>query len=295
MPASGGRSADGRPRGFGRRTGVRGDARRHPAGGSKLNQPLLGVLYRLYEHRLLKSLRHGGLPRHIGLILDGNRRYAQAAGLSGADAYRLGADKVDDVLKWCDELGIPEVTIWVLSIDNLERPEDEVRALLAVIEEKIRELARHPETAGRQRQLRAVGRLNVLPASLRQAIADAERATADHARCWLNIAVGYSGRQEIADAVRALVRARYRSGMTADELEAYITPEEIGTRVYANGSHDPDLIIRTSGEIRLSGFLLWQSVYSEYYFCDVPWPAFRKVDFLRALRSYQQRDRRFGT
>ena len=234
------------------------------------------------------------MPRHIGLILDGNRRYAQGEGLSGADAYRLGAAKVADVLQWCDALGVPEVTVWVLSIDNLERPPGEVQPLLQVIEQKIRELARHPATIACQRHIRAVGRLDVLPTSLRQAIAEAAQATAHHTRCRLNIAVGYSGRHEIADAVRALIRARCRPGMTAEELVAHVTPEEIGQRVYANGSDDPDLIIRTSGEIRLSGFLLWQSVYSEYYFCDVPWPAFRKVDFLRALRSYQQRDRRFG-
>ena len=134
----------------------------------------------------------------------------------------------------------------------------------------------------------------MLPASLQQTIAEAERATAGYTRCRLNIALGYSGRQEITDAVRSLVRAHLRPGMTVEDLTAHITPEEIGQRVHAEGSDDPDLIIRTSGEIRLSGFLLWQSVYSEYYFCDVPWPAFRRVDFLRALRSYQQRNRRFG-
>ncbi|HLJ59410.1 MAG TPA: polyprenyl diphosphate synthase [bacterium] len=240
------------------------------------------------------GLRRGRLPRHIGLILDGNRRYAREAGLSGAEVYRLGAGKIDDVLQWSHTLGISEVTVWVLSIDNLERPPDEVEPFLRVIEAKLRELARHPATIACRRHIRAVGRLSVLPASLRQAIDEAERATADHTRCQLNLAVGYSGRQEIADAVVALIRARLKPGMTVDELVAEATPEEIGQRVYANGSDDPDLIIRTSGEIKLSGFLLWQGVYSEYYFCDVPWPVFRRVDLLRALRSYQHRDRRFG-
>jgi short-chain Z-isoprenyl diphosphate synthase len=166
--------------------------------------------------------------------------------------------------------------------------------LLGVLVEKIRALARHPATARARRRIRAVGRLDALPLALREAIADAERDTAVHDGCLLNLAVGYSGRQEIADAVAALVRAQFRAGMTADELAAHVTPEEIGRHVYAGGEEDPDLIIRTSGEIRLSGFLLWQSVYSEYYFCDVYWPAFRRVDFLRALRSYQQRQRRFG-
>jgi short-chain Z-isoprenyl diphosphate synthase len=255
---------------------------------------LTGVLYQIYEARLLRTLRDGPLPRHLGLILDGNRRYAQHAGLTARDGYLRGAGKVDEILEWCEALRIPQVTIWVLSMENLDRSPEELGSLLDVLVRKIRDLARHPATARTRRRIRAVGRLDALPRPLREAIADAERETAAHNGCCLNIAVGYSGRQEIADAVAALVRAQFRPGMTADELAARITPEEIGRHVYAEGDEDPDLIIRTSGEIRLSGFLLWQSVYSEYYFCDVYWPAFRRVDFLRALRSYQQRQRRFG-
>jgi len=255
---------------------------------------LLGPFYRIYEAGLLKSLRGGPLPKHVGLILDGNRRYAEQAGRSSADVYQRGADKVDDVLKWCDELGIAQVTVWVLSIENLNRPVEEMQPLLDVIDRKIAALAGHPVTTRHRRRIRAVGHLEALPPSLRQAIAEAERRTAGHDTCILNLAVGYSGRQEITDAVRALVRAHYRPGITIEDLMAHLTLEEIGCHMYAGSDDDPDLIIRTSGEIRLSGFLLWQSVYSEYYFCDVYWPAFRKVDFLRALRSYQQRQRRFG-
>jgi short-chain Z-isoprenyl diphosphate synthase len=252
------------------------------------------LLYGLYERRLLGQLRRGPLPRHVGLILDGNRRYAQQNGLSNGDAYSRGADKVDEILEWCEGLGIPQVTVWVLSIDNLERPGDEVRALLKVIERKIEDLTKHPATARGRRLIRAMGQLEVLPATLREAIAAAERATAGHDGCRLNIAVGYGGRQEIADAVRSLVRTHYRPGIAADDLLRHLTPEEIGRHMYAGATGDPDLIIRTSGEIRLGGFLLWQSVYSEYYFCDVYWPAFRRIDFLRALRSFQQRQRRCG-
>jgi short-chain Z-isoprenyl diphosphate synthase len=255
---------------------------------------LLGLLYNLYERRLLRELRGGPLPRHVGLILDGNRRYAQHNGLSNGDAYRRGADKVDEILNWCESLGIPQVTVWVLSIDNLERPADELRSLLEVIERKIENLAKHPATAHGRRRICAVGHLDVLPATLREAISAAERATAGHDGCRLNIAVGYNGRQEIADAVRSLVRTHFRPGIAADDLLGHLTPEEIGRHMYAGPADDPDLIIRTSGEIRLGGFLLWQSVYSEFYFCDVYWPAFRRVDFLRALRSFQQRQRRFG-
>jgi short-chain Z-isoprenyl diphosphate synthase len=254
----------------------------------------LGLLYHLYERRLLAQLRRGPLPRHVGLILDGNRRYAQDAGLNPHEAYRRGADKVDDVLDWCESLGIPQVTVWVLSIENLDRPAAEVRPLLEVIERKIEDLAKHPRTARGRRRIRAVGHFDALPDTLRSAIAAAERATAGYDGCLLNVAVGYSGRQEIADAVRALVGVHFRSGITAAELMSHLTPEEIGRHMYAGAADDPDLIIRTSGEIRLGGFLLWQSAYSEYYFCDVYWPAFRRVDFLRALRNYQQRQRRFG-
>jgi short-chain Z-isoprenyl diphosphate synthase len=255
---------------------------------------LLRLLYNLYERRLLGELRPGPLPRHVGLILDGNRRYAQQNGMRNGDAYRRGADKVDEILDWCENLGIPELTVWVLSIDNLDRPGDEVRSLLEVIERKIEDLAKHPATARGRRRIRAVGHLEVLPATLRGAIAAAEQATAGHDGCRLNIAVGYSGRQEIADAVRSLVRTHFQPGIGADDLLRHLTPEEISRHMYAGAAGDPDLIIRTSGEIRLGGFLLWQSVYSEYYFCDVYWPAFRRVDFLRALRSFQQRQRRFG-
>lgn len=255
---------------------------------------LLRLLYALYEGQLLTQLRRGPLPRHVGLILDGNRRYAQQSGLASRDAYRRGADKVDHVVEWCGALGIPQVTVWVLSIENLERAPAEILPLLDVIEQKINELAVHPATTRGRRRIRAVGHLELLPASLRQAIADAECATAAHDGCLLNIAVGYDGRQEIADAVRSLVRAHFRPGITVDDLIVHLTPDEIGRHTYAGAGDDPDLIIRTSGEIRLSGFLLWQSVYSEYYFCDVYWPAFRRVDFLRALRSYQQRQRRYG-
>jgi short-chain Z-isoprenyl diphosphate synthase len=255
---------------------------------------MLGLLYRLYEGRLVAGLRRGPLPRHVGLILDGNRRYAHEANVTNRDAYQRGADKVDEVLEWCDALEIPQVTVWVLSIENLDRAPGEIGPLLDVIEQKIGRLAAHPATARRGRRIRAVGHFDALPASLREAIAAAERATAGHAGCVLNIAVGYSGRQEIADAVRSLVSRHFRPGITLEDLAAHLTPDEIGRHMYAGAAGDPDLIIRTSGETRLSGFLLWQSVYSEYYFCDVYWPMFRRVDFLRALRSYQQRQRRFG-
>ncbi len=256
---------------------------------------LKAPLYYAYERRLLAIIRQEALPRHVALILDGNRRYARAAGHGDAEAgYRAGADKIDEVLRWCDALQIPTLTIWVLSIDNLGRDDAELAGLLRVIEQKIRALTHHPHTHAAEVRIRALGRLDLLPAQTQAVLQEAASATRGYTRMTLNIAVGYGGREEIADAVREFLQGQQRAGRSLDQAMAGITPEAIGRHVYAHPSPDPDLIIRTSGEIRLSGFLLWQSAYSEFYFCDAYWPAFRRVDFLRAIRSYQGRQRRYG-
>ena len=210
------------------------------------------------------------------------------------DAYRVGAAKLDEVLAWCVDLGIPAVTLWACSTENLGRAPEELRGLLSVIENKLSALAGDPRIHRRRIRVQAVGKLELLPDSTLAAIRRAEQATAGYADAVLTFALAYGGRQEIADAVRRLVRDRAKQGGTLDEIVDAVTQEEISRYLYAPDLPDPDLIIRTSGEVRLSGFLLWQSAYSEFYFCDVHWPEFRKIDFLRALRSYQQRDRRFG-
>ncbi|MFQ5828583.1 MAG: polyprenyl diphosphate synthase [Candidatus Methylomirabilia bacterium] len=254
------------------------------------------LLYYLYERLLHRHVARGPVPRHVGIILDGNRRYARAVGLvDPRAAYALGARKLDDVLDWCGEMGIPAVTLWVFSTENLVRPPEEVSGILQAVEEKLSELVRDPQIHRRRVRVRTVGKLEVLPGSTLEAIRRAESATAGYDAMVLTIAVAYGGREEIADAVRALLRDRAKQGEGIQDIIEAITQEEIGRYVYAADLPDPDLIIRTSGEVRLSGFLLWQSAYSEFYFCDVHWPAFRKIDFLRALRAYQQRDRRFGS
>jgi short-chain Z-isoprenyl diphosphate synthase len=267
-----------------------------PAGeGAAHASSALRPLYRLYERRLLRQVRARPVPRHVGIILDGNRRYGRERGLDDARRlYALGARKLDDVLAWCAELGIPAVTLWVLSPANLGRSPREVSGILGAVEGKLAALAADPRLHRLGVRVRAIGRLELLPASTRAAIDAAERATAHHGAMLLNIAVAYGGREEIADAVRALLREKERQGLTLAEVAAGIGPEEIGRHLYTAGAPDPDLIIRTSGEVRLSGFLLWQSAHSEFYFTDVYWPAFRKVDFLRAVRAFQQRGRRFG-
>ncbi|GGI09011.1 isoprenyl transferase [Egicoccus halophilus] len=249
------------------------------------------VAYRLYERRLADELAGGPLPQHVGVILDGNRRFARERGLDDpSHGHALGAAKIDHFLGWCLELGVPYVTLWLLSTDNLGRDHQEVSRLLSIIEETVHRLAED----GRGLRLTAVGALDLLPEDTRTALTEVERATAANDRLRVQVAVGYGGRQEIADALRKLLLARADEGRTLEDVAASLCPEDIGDHLYTTGLPDPDLIIRTSGEVRLSGFLLWQSAHSEYYFCDAYWPDFRRVDFLRALRDYQRRTRRYG-
>jgi short-chain Z-isoprenyl diphosphate synthase len=256
---------------------------------------MLRLLYYLYAQRLIREIGGRPTPRHVGIILDGNRRHGLAHGITDSrEIYDLGADKLDEVLDWCAELAIPTVTLWVLSTDNFRRPAAEVSGILASIEAKLVALARDPAIHRRRVQVRAIGCLEMLPRSVLQAIETAEAATAGYDGMELNIAVAYSGRQEISDAVRGLLTCVAAQGGDVAEAIHSVTPEAIAGHLYTAGLPDPDLIIRTSGEIRLSGFLLWQSAHSEFYFTDVHWPAFRRVDFLRAIRAFQQRQRRYG-
>ena len=253
------------------------------------------LLYWLYESRLVRQIRTYPVPRHVGIILDGNRRYARKHRLADPRvAYDLGAQKLDDVLAWCSDLAIPAVTLWVCSIDNLKRPQTEVADILAAVEAKISSLARDPAIHRRRVRVKAVGRLDLLPPSTVVVLRKAEQATADRDALTLTIAIAYGGREEIADAVRDFVRDKVRQGADLDAIIEEITPSAIDNHLYTVGLPNLDLIIRTSGEIRLSGFLFWQSAHSEFYSSDVNWPEFRRVDFLRAIRSFQQRSRRFG-
>jgi len=252
-------------------------------------------LYYLYERRLLRQVRGRSVPQHLGIIIDGNRRYALEQGVPDLrEAYALGAERLDDVLEWCAEVGISAVSLWVFSTDNFRRSAMEISGILSAVESKLTLLARHPNSHRLGLRVRAVGKLDLLPDSTIAAIRAAEEATAGNRAMVLTFAVAYGGRQEIIDAVQSMLREKSKQGEDLQAIIDGITEETIGQYLYAPDLPDPDLIIRTSGEIRLSGFLLWQSAYSEFYFCDAHWPAFRKVDFLRAVRAYQQRERRFG-
>jgi len=247
------------------------------------------VLYTAYERQLVKGLPPERLPRHVGLMLDGNRRWAKKRGANTAHGHKAGADNIEPLLTWCEELGIEVVTLWLLSTDNLKRSETELAPLLAIIEDVVDELS-----AAGNRRFNLVGALGLLPEATRTRLENAVSATQDGDGMVVNIAVGYGGRQEIVDAFRAILLDAAERGEDMTQLAQRLTIDSVGDYLYTKGQPDPDLVIRTSGEQRLGGFLLWQSAHSEFYFCEAFWPDFRRVDFLRAVRAYAERERRFG-
>ena len=252
------------------------------------------VLYPLYERRLFANLDFTQTPRHIGVILDGNRRWSKANPAADGDTstsrgHKAGAEKIIDLLDWCEESKVEVLTIWLLSNQNLSRPPAELEPLLAIIADTVNDLA-----SRRRWEIRPVGSMELLPKDLVDQLNDVASKTRGIKGVLINVAIGYGGRSEIADAVKSIITAPANAGKSAAEIASSISVDEIGRHLYTAGLPDPDLVIRTSGEQRLGGFLLWQSAHSEFYFCEAYWPDFRRVDFLRALRAYSQRNRRFG-
>jgi short-chain Z-isoprenyl diphosphate synthase len=250
---------------------------------------LSDVIYGAYERRLLRQIPPDRRPRHVGVILDGNRRWATSQGSASDVGHRAGAAKIVEFLGWCEEADVEVVTLWLLSTDNLSRPETELAALQAIIEETVTGLA---ET-GRWR-IHPVGALDLLPDRTARMLKQAAESTAEIDGILVKVAVGYGGRREVVDAVRSLLTEHAKEGTSVEEIAQMIDVEHIAEHLYTRGQPDPDLVIRTSGEQRLSGFLLWQSAHSEFYFCEAYWPDFRHVDFLRAMRAYAARQRRYG-
>ena len=248
------------------------------------------LLYGVYERRLARQLHGAPVPRHVAVMLDGNRRWAASMGVAPQLGHRAGADLIDDLLEWCEDAGVEVVTLFLLSSDNLARPADELKPLLAIIEATVNDLA----APHHDWRVNPMGSLDLLPDATARALKEAAAVTAAKPGLMVNVAVGYGGRREIADAVRSLLSEHAAKGASIEDVAAMLDVEHIAEHLYTRGQPDPDLVIRTSGEIRLSGFLLWQSAHSEFYFCDAYWPDFRRVDFLRALRAYAQRQRRFG-
>jgi short-chain Z-isoprenyl diphosphate synthase len=246
------------------------------------------LLYPFYEWRIIKDLDFSKTPRHIGVTLDGNRRWAkQNPDPSDPFGHKRGAEKIADLLGWCEETQVEVVTLWMLSTDNFKRSPEEVATLIDVISEIVDDLA-----ARKRWSIKAVGALDVLPEPLAAKLASLPGCP--DSKLSVNVAVGYGGRREIVDAVKGFLSEAASSGQSLLEASAALDAEAIGRHLYTAGQPDPDLLIRTSGEQRLGGFLLWQSALSEFYFCEAYWPEFRRVDFLRALRDYSHRERRHG-
>jgi tritrans,polycis-undecaprenyl-diphosphate synthase [geranylgeranyl-diphosphate specific] len=252
---------------------------------------VLQFIYDIYEWYLTKHLNPKNMPKHIAIIMDGNRRYSKLQeNMDVTKGHELGVDTLEKVLDWSIDLGIKVITVYAFSTENFNRPKEEVDGLMNLFKINFKKLVTHEKIHKNKVRVKAVGRLDLLPKEVRDAIKEAEDATKDYHDRQFNLAIGYDGRLEIVDAIKKIID-QVESGKI-DKND--ITEDLVSKNLYTAGLDDPNLIIRTSGEERLSGFLLWQSSYSELYFCDSLWPELRKVDFLRALRDYQERDRRFG-
>ncbi|USR80261.1 isoprenyl transferase [Arcanobacterium pinnipediorum] len=249
----------------------------------------MDFLYRIYERRLSREIKGIDVPRHIGIILDGNRRWARALGTPVAHGHRRGADHISEVLGWAEEAGVSIVTLWMLSTDNLQRSPKELDELLNIIVGAVGQLAVNSSW-----QIRVLGDLDLLPSESANALRAAAEHTKNHSGMIVNVAIGYGGRQEITQAVQDYLHEQAASGATLSDVANSISVDAITDHIYTKGQPDPDLIIRTSGEQRMSGFMLWQTVHTELYFCETYWPDFRRIDFLRALRDYSLRERRKG-
>ncbi|MET8865425.1 polyprenyl diphosphate synthase [Nonomuraea sp. NPDC004580] len=252
------------------------------------------LLHSLYARRLRRQVTSGPLPRHVGLIMDGNRRWARQMGMANPSmGHKYGADHIQDVLSWCETIGINHLTVFLCSTENLQRRNDEeVAFLLRVIEQMVTDRFDRPDARWR---VHVAGMLDMLPDTTARALKSAVEATRScDTGFHLTLAIGYGGRQEVVEALRELLYERAEAGQSMVELASTLTVDDIAPHLYTAGQPDPDLVIRTSGEQRMSNFLLWQSAYSELYFCEAFWPAFREIDFLRALRSFAARQRRYG-
>ncbi|WP_296888198.1 polyprenyl diphosphate synthase [uncultured Methanobrevibacter sp.] len=249
------------------------------------------IIYKIYDWYISRDLDPNKMPKHVAIIMDGNRRYAKLQGKKNVlKGHELGVDSLENVLDWSIELGIEIVTAYAFSTENFNRPKDEVEGLMKLFVINFKKLVDHEKIHKNEVRVKVVGRTELLPDEVKEAIKEAEDATKHYNKRLFNLAIGYDGRLEIIDSFKKIIKDVQEGKITVDDVDE----ELVSKNLYTEGLDDPNLIIRTSGEERLSGFLLWQSSYSELYFCETLWPELRKVDFLRAIRSYQARERRFG-
>ncbi|MCH8906285.1 MAG: di-trans,poly-cis-decaprenylcistransferase [Candidatus Heimdallarchaeota archaeon] len=250
----------------------------------------LGPMYALYEKTLRREITNKHLPQHIGIILDGNRRHATSIRIPLKLGYEMGSDKLEEVLDWLWDFDIKVVSVWIFSTENFTRDADQISKIFEIAEQRTEKIRGDSKIHGRGVQVRYSGDLTRLPASLQKQIDKTEEATEKYTNHILNICLAYGGRQELIEATKKIAKLVKDGHLTYDDIDE----ELITQHLYTNGLPDPDLIIRTSGSARLSGFLMWQSAYSELFFTDVLWPNFRKIDLYRAIRDYQGRRRNFG-
>jgi len=257
-------------------------------------QGLLSILgiYKLYEKWLWYQVKNDTKPEHVAIILDGNRRWASERSLNPWVGHHYGADKIEDLLKWCLDLNVKSVTLYAFSTENFQRSQKEVEEIMRIAEEKLREILKDDSIHKHRVRVKAIGRLSLLPKKLQEMIRQVEESTKDYDEHFLNVALAYGGRAEIVDATRKIAQKVEGGNLAPEDINEQLFERYLYTAHMPK--QDPDLIIRTSGEERLSGFLLWQCAYSELCFLDINWPDFRRIDLLRAVRTYQRRKRRFG-
>jgi tritrans,polycis-undecaprenyl-diphosphate synthase [geranylgeranyl-diphosphate specific] len=240
--------------------------------------------------KLIEQIKQNEVPEHVAIIMDGNRRFATDLGLPPNSGHLFGRDKLEEVLEWCFELDIKNLTVYAFSTENFERDTNEVQTLMNLCKEELKKASEDSRIHKNQVKIRILGHLETLPEDISKSIEYVTRATKDYDKYSFNIAIAYGGREEIIQAIQKIANDVKEGNLKIEDIKESVMSKYL----YTNGIPDPDLILRTSGEERISNFLLWQLAYSELYFSDVYWPAFQKKDFLKAIRTYQQRKRRFG-
>ena len=252
----------------------------------------LSGLYKIYGNRLESEIRNGDIPNHVALILDGNRRWAKRHLSMPKQGHWKGADSVENLLDWCEEFDIKIITLYALSVENLKRDDEELEYLYELIRMRLEKLLGDPRIHKNKMRVKGIGRIELLPDSIKVILKQLDDATKNYDSHFLNIALAYGGQNELVDAVKKIASKIKDGSLKVEDIDK----KEIESNLYTSHlpQSSPDMILRTSGEKRLSGFLMWQSVYSELVFMDIFWPEFRKIDLMRAIRTYQERKRRLG-
>lgn len=255
-----------------------------------ISETIAKTAYNAYEKSLLKEVKNGPIPRHIAIIMDGNRRFARELFLPPVEGHKEGRGKLEEVMEWGRELGVKILTVYAFSTENFRRSPAEVNELMRLFAENFRKAGDDERVHKYRIKIRAIGKRELLPENVREAIEYAEKRTENYDDFIYNIAIAYGGREEIVDAIREIAEDVKEGRLKIEDIDE----KKVSEYMYTGNVPDPDLVLRTSGEERISNFLLWQLAYSELYFADIYWPGFRKIDFLRAIRNYQRRKRRFG-